>query len=162
MRYKVLDGCPVPRPLYPILLQLKRDTGFTLESALRSDAVEKLLARHHKHTQRYLYEHQNDPGFNPANPPGFSTHELKSDGVAYPTPRGHDLPWWCVGLDIDDEHIEAVIRAAARHGWKLFQPYPGGSEYHHLNFRERPARWRLWFNRLFRKPKRRKRRRKHR
>jgi lysozyme len=34
--------------------------------------------------------------------------------------------------------VPKLIEAAKHYGWDLFQPYPSGSEAHHLNFRRRP------------------------
>src|SRR5882672_5904519 len=157
MRYSVLDDCPVPRPLYPILRKLKAETGCVYQSIYRGTDVERLLRKHGKHSQKYLFEHQGTEGIGPANPPGQSTHELFSDGVAYKGPVGRKLHWWQCGIDIDDAHVEAVIKAARRHGWKLFRPYGSGSEYHHVNFARRPSRWKAFYRAVFKpKPKKRK------
>lgn len=148
MRYKVIDGCPVPRALYPFALEIKRLSGCTYQSIYRGTDVAGLLARQHppKHTQAWLYA--NLPA-GTANPPGRSTHELRSDGVPYAGPIGRRLDWWQCGLDIDDAHVDAAIRAAAHHGWKLYRPYGAGVEYHHVNLHERPSRWRFWIRRFF-------------
>ena len=157
MRYSVLDDCPVPRPMYPILRKLKAETGCVYQSVYRGTDVEGLLRKHGKHSQAYLYAHQGTEGIGPANPPGRSTHELRSDGVAYLGPIGRKLPWWGEGLDIDDAHVQAVIEAARRHGWKLFRPYGTGSEYHHVNFARKPSRWKALYRAVFKpKPKKRK------
>lgn len=148
MRLKLIDECPCPRRLYPVLVKLKRDTGCEFQSIYRGDDAAKLLHRHGKHTQRELYEgyRAGRPGYNPANPPDRGTHILLGDGVVG---RLHEkLDWWQVGLDIDDAHTDDVIRAAARQGWEVYRPYAGSSEYHHLNFRRKPRRWRLWFKRI--------------
>lgn len=149
MRFKTIDCCPAPRALYPILRELKRATGCTFESVYRGTDARKLLNRCGKHDQAYLYEHQGTEGIGPANPPGRSTHELRSDGVAYAGPVGRHLDWWQVGLDVDDAHVERVISAARNRGWIVHQPYPAGSEHHHLNFSRRPARWRIYYHRIF-------------
>lgn len=146
MRFKTLDGCAVPRPLYPILKLLKHESGCTYESICRADipAVRAILARSGKHTQAYLYAHQGTEGIGPANPPGHSTHELRSDGVAYNVPSGSKLKWWQCGMDIDDAHIYAFERAASEHGFRVHRPYTSGSEYHHENFVSRPSRWKVY------------------
>lgn len=153
MRYSVIDGCPCPRPLYPILKKLKKETGCVYQSIYRGSDVEALLNKYGKHSQAYLYEHQGTEGIGPANPPGRSTHELRSDGVAYPGPVGRKLKWWQCGIDVDDADVAKLIVAAHRHGWTLFRPYPSGSEYHHLNFARRPSRWKAFFRHVFPKKK---------
>lgn len=145
MRYAVVQDCPVPAPLAPILRRLLTDSGARLESCYRGPDAEPLLHRLGKHSQRELYWmwlHRR-PGANPANPPGRSTHELRSDGVAYKGPPGRRLAWWQVGIDIDDAHVAAFAAAARRRGWHVRRPYLAGSEHHHLNFVKPPLRRRL-------------------
>jgi hypothetical protein len=140
MQLAVLDRCAVPRRLKPVLWVIKRRSGCTFESLYRGQDAAKLLARFGKHTQAYLYEHQNEPGFNPANPPGFSTHELFNDGMVYPRlRRGAKLEYWQLGIDVDDQDVEDAIAAAAHYGWHLRRPYSSGSEQHHLNFTKKPV-----------------------
>lgn len=145
-KYTVVQGCPAPAQLAPFLTMLLKESGATLESCYRGTDAEALLHRLGKSSQADLYNGwlRHLPGYNPANPPGFSTHELHSDGAAYPNvPRGGALKWWQCGLDIDDAHVEAFIAAAARHGWEAWRPYPTGSEYHHVNFRKPPLAARI-------------------
>jgi hypothetical protein len=141
LRYVVIDGCPVPRLLAKRIRLLKKDVpSARLQSCYRGKDAEKLLHAHGKHSQAELYAGwiARRPGFNPANPPGRSSHELRSDGVAYTGPVGRKLPWWCCGMDFDDAHTGALIAAASRRGWVLRRPYPAGSEFHHLNFERKP------------------------
>jgi hypothetical protein len=145
--YVVVQGSPVPKKLAPFLRRILRESGAHLQSAYRGADAEPLLHRLGKHSQTELYScwvHR-IRGCNPANPPGFSTHELRNDGAAYPRlRRGAKLQWWQVGLDIDDAHVQAFIRAAARHGWKVARTYPTSrAEYHHVNFRKPPMRHRI-------------------
>jgi hypothetical protein len=138
----VVDNCPCPERLARKIKVLKRDVpGAVLQSCYRGEDAAHLLHQHGKHTQGELYDGwiHHRPGFNPANPPGFSSHEARSDGNPfYGKPRGAALPWWMVGMDWDDAHIDALIHAARHHGWDLERPYPSGSEHHHLNFRKEP------------------------
>lgn len=140
MRYETVDGCPVPQPLAAELRALKDATGATLNSCYRGHDARHLLARHGKLSQRQLWEgwKARRPGFNPANPPGRSTHELRSDGVAYPGPVGRRLRYWQVGMDWDPRHVEVLVQAARRRGWIVVRPYADGREMHHLNFRKEP------------------------
>lgn len=139
-KYVLVQCCPVPAKLAPTLEVILHESGATLQSCYRADDVKDLLAQCNKHSQTWLYIHQGTKEQpNPANPPGQSTHELRSDGVAYVGPKGRRLIWWQVGIDIDDAHVQAFIRAAAKHGYIVTITYPGSrSEYHHVNFRKQP------------------------
>lgn len=142
MKFVIVDGCPVPLAIAPQVRQLKKDVpSAVLQSCYRGDLATNLLKRLHKSTQAMLYYGwlHRLPGYNPANPPGRSTHELRSDGVAYRGPVGRGLFAWQCGMDWNDAAITALQKAARKHGWTLFRPYASGSEYHHLNFKRRPV-----------------------
>jgi lysozyme len=149
LHYAVIDDCPCPKPMYPLLRKLKEETGCVYQSIYRGTDVEKLLEKFGKHDQAWLFANL-PPGT--ANPPGRSTHELDSDGVPYPGPIGRKLVWWECGIDIDDAHVDAVIAAARKHGLTLFRPYGAGVEFHHVNFAHKPSRWKAFFRAVF-KPK---------
>ena len=139
MRFAIIDSCPVPHRLAPALMRIKARTGASLNSCDRSPEAEPYLQRLGKMSQRQLYEgfRLGRPGFNPANPPGFSTHERRNDGVAYPGPRGARLPYWCVGMDWTD--APAVVQAAKAEGYMAVVTYPSNPrEGHHINFRREP------------------------
>lgn len=148
LRYAVIDGCPCPRPLYPILKKLKKETGCVYNSIYRGDDVEAILHKHDKRTQRELFE-QLPPGM--ANPPDRGTHILRGDGVV--GKLFAKLKFWQCGIDVDDEYVEPLIEAARRHGWRLYRPYSSESEYHHLNFASKPRRWKAFFHHVFGSPK---------
>lgn len=152
IKYSVIDDCPVPKPMYPLLRKLEKETGANFESIYRGTDAEKLLEAHGKHDQAWLFANL-PPGV--ANPPGRSTHELFSDGVPYPGPIGRKLVWWQCGIDINDADVDKVIAAARKHGWTLFRPYGAGVEYHHVNFAHKPSRWKAFFHAVF-KPRKRK------
>jgi Putative peptidoglycan binding domain len=142
MKYVVVDNCPVPAQLAGTLTDVLRASGASLQSCYRGADAAALLHQCGKRSQAELYDgfRRGLPGFNPANPPGRSTHELRSDGAAYPGPAGRPLLWWQVGIDIDDGHVQPFIREAARRGFTVTVTYPGSrSEYHHVNFRRAPA-----------------------
>jgi lysozyme len=144
MRYAIIDGCPCPRPLFPLLKKLKKETGCTYNSIYRGDDVAGLLHKVGKHTQRELFE---TLPAGVANPPDRGTHILLGDGVVG---RLHEkLPWWKCGIDVNDEDVENLIAAARKHGWKLYRPYPTGSELHHVNFAYKPKRWKAFFRAVF-------------
>ena len=141
MKFEIIDNCPVPARLAPVIREIKARTGATLNSCDRSPEAEPLLARCNpaKMSQRQLYEGwvARRQGFNPANPPGQSTHERRNDGVAYAGPAKMPLLWWQVGMDW--ENSEAVVRAAAALGYTATRTYPSSPlETHHLNFRKEP------------------------
>lgn len=141
MQFEVIDRCPVPAAIAEQVRLLKRDVpSAVLQSAYRGDQAAGLLKRLGKSTQAMLYWGwlHRLAGYNPANPPGRSTHELRSDGVPYRGPVGRTIAPWGCGLDFNDAAVPALIAAARRRGWDLFQPYHSRSEYHHLNFRRKP------------------------
>lgn len=139
MEFVIIDDCPVPKQLADDIVQIKKVSGAHLNSCDRSQEAEPFLSRFGKMSQRQLFDgfQLRKPGFNPANPPGFSTHERHNDGVAYPLERGAPLEWWQVGMDWDNP--PAVIKAAAKLGWIVTTTYPGNArEVQHLNFRKEP------------------------
>ena len=139
MDFEVVDNCPVPRKLAHEVRALKAETGAVLNSCDRSSDAEPLLRRFGKHSQRELYQNfLRDPAhWNPANPPGFSTHERRNDGKAYPGTRGARLSYWQVGMDWSDP--SKIIRAAAKRGWIVTTTYPDSArEVQHVNFRKDP------------------------
>lgn len=133
------DGTPVFHGL-AVILTLARANGWrgTLNSADRRKGVAE---RYGKKSQWRLYMEYwvwRVAGSNPANPPGRSTHELRSDGVAYRGPVGRPLAWWQLGLDVTEP--EQLIRVCSQLGFSLRQPYSSGSERHHVNLRKSPTR----------------------
>jgi hypothetical protein len=120
----------------PYFALLAKEARATVNSIYRGSDAAAILHRHGKHTQAELYRTL-PPGT--ANPPGRSTHELRSDGAAYAGPIGRKLEWWQQGIDVNDGDVERMMREARKHGWDLFQPYHSGVEFHHLNFRHRPV-----------------------
>lgn len=152
MEYTIVQRCPVPKKLAPVVIECLEEARTGLTSCARGDDVATLLARYGKKSQRVLwdcYQRRLQIGHcppecggdcNPANPPGNSTHEGRNDGIAFRWwPRGWRIPWWAYGLDIFDSGVAAFIRAAARRGYTASVTYPGSrSEYHHVNFRKAP------------------------
>lgn len=136
--FRVIGGCPCPQNIAPYIAIVLADARATVNSIYRGTDAERILNAHGHQSQAQLYALFRAGRGNPANPPGFSTHELKSDGVAYPVGRGQDLDWWMQGFDVNDSEVDRVIAAAARYGWVLWRPYSSGSEFHHLNFRRQP------------------------
>jgi peptidoglycan hydrolase-like protein with peptidoglycan-binding domain len=139
MKFEVIDNCPVPSQLAPTIRAIKARTGAVLNSCDRSAEAEPFLRKLGKKSQRQLYDGwvRRQPGFNPANPPGRSTHERRNDGAAYPGPAGAPLRYWQVGMDWSN--AAGVVREAARLGYTASVTYPGNPrEGHHVNFRRAP------------------------
>lgn len=140
-KYVVVDNCPVPAKLAEEIRTIKKNTGAVLQSCYRGRDAEALLKRLGKQSQSQLYQGfiQGRPGYNPANPPGHSTHELYNDGVAYSGPSGMRLRYWQVGMDWDVNHVQDVVREAARLGFTASVTYPTSiRERQHVNFRKEP------------------------
>jgi hypothetical protein len=133
------DGTPVFDGL-ALVLQDARDHGWSgrLSSADRRTGVAERYGRMSQYALYVAYWVKHLPGYSPANPPGRSTHELRSDGVAYRGPVGRPLTWWQLGLDVSaPEELRGVLK---RLGYAAFRPYASGSEAHHVNLRRSPRR----------------------
>jgi hypothetical protein len=96
-------------------------------------------------SQLYLFEHQNDPGFNPANPPLTSSHEYKNGGSnprfpgyvggpAFPRIKlGAKLKPQQLGIDLGSNEEASRFCSEVKHvDLEFFQPYNTGSELHHV------------------------------
>lgn len=133
---------PVAASLAKVLRELDDEIAITFTSIDRSQAAVDFARSHGAvlSSQAELYQGyvEHKPGFNPANPPGYSTHERRSDGVAYPQfTRGLPIPAWATG--IDSTNPQGLIAAAGKHGYVATVTYPGSSaEAHHINFRRKP------------------------
>lgn len=137
-KYLIVDGCPCPASIAPYIHTILRDAGQQANSIYRGEDAAGLLHRYGKHTQGELYR---SLPLGLANPPGRSTHELRSDDVAYFGPIGRPLADWQVGVDSGTDAPLAkarIVRAAERHGWKVKHPYTAGVEGHHWNFAVQP------------------------
>jgi hypothetical protein len=139
-RYLVVDGCPCPYDVAPYVYLVLRRASQSASSIYRGDDALALLHRHGRHTQREIY---NDPAYaGKANPPGFSQHELFSDGIGNPrVRRGGKLEPWQVGVDSggdDQASKDRVTRAAHHYGLHVKHPYNRGVEGHHWDFSRQP------------------------
>jgi hypothetical protein len=145
MRYKLIDGKPVPAKLAPAMLAARREAEATLTSCLRNQSAVSWARRQGASlsSQEELYNGfiAGRPGFNPANPPGRSTHELRNDGVAYRGWVGMPLRYWQVGQDWSNgATAAAVVRAYKKLGFTASITYPGNPrELHHVNLRKAPS-----------------------
>lgn len=131
------DGTPTFRGV-ALMLQDCRDHGWT-GTLSSSDRRKGVAERYGKMSQAALYAGwlAHRAGFNPANPPGRSTHELRSDAAAYRGPVGRPLAWWQIGLDVT-AHAQ-LVAVATRIGYDLRRPYASGSEAHHVNLYRSPS-----------------------
>src|SRR5436309_2109520 len=92
--WRTIQGRPVWSDIAPYIAILVNDTGQRVTSINRSRAAEPILNAHGLHSQAQLYDlsvhgtpqQRRDAGLDPngggVNPPGLSTHEKFSDGVA--------------------------------------------------------------------------------
>lgn len=138
-------------PVSPILsLTLREVDKLRIVSftAISGDRRAGVAERFGHSSQTYLWLHQNDPGFNPANPPLTSTHEYRNGGTsklapgfvggaAYPhVPVGAHLRPHQLGIDLaSNAQASEFCSAVAKVGLHFFQPYPTGSELHHIGCR---------------------------
>lgn len=134
------DGVPVFYGL-ALALQDARDHGvnFELNSADRREGVAE---RFGKMSQAKLFRCSQsctadcNGNCNPANPPGFSSHELRSDGNAFYGARGKRIPWYKLGIDADNAAgLRSWLNA---HGYHVVRPYPDGREAQHFSFMRDP------------------------
>lgn len=136
------DGTPTFRGLVLLLAHARRHgwDGRLNSSDRRKSVAEK----YGKKSQWALYDGftRGLPGYNPANPPGFSSHELRSDGGRFflgifKRKRGSRLPWYQLGLDVSDP--DGLVIELGRIGVSAAKPYKVASEAHHVNLKEDPT-----------------------
>jgi lysozyme len=150
------QNVPIFRAL-ALALDHAAETGasFALQSADRRDAVLATFNSKHGtnlHGQQYLFDHQHEPGFFPANTPATSSHCLFADGnAAYrvgaaPIPAGGKLPRWFLGIDAIDTGPGAkandctqLVGHLSQLGYDVTRPYSSPSEAHHFSFASDPT-----------------------
>jgi hypothetical protein len=142
--FRVIDTCPCPKLVAPYIYICLTDAKTAAASIYRGDDARHLLNKYGHHSQ-YQLVHATPAErvawdiLGTPDPVGESTHELKSDGEAYPAfPIHADLLWWMQGFDVPTADSQRVIEAAARRDWVLFRPYKVGVEIHHLCFLHEP------------------------
>lgn len=144
-----------PAPLYRAqawALEAAHNDGarFTVASAIRTDSV---LATFNKkygtdHVgQQYLYDHQGDPGFYPANPPTRTSHCGWQDGSTYYPHVGEKLNYINWGIDAEDDGSSNDASLLVWHlnhvGIRAAKAYPGSaSENHHIVLLT--GAWQIW------------------
>lgn len=140
VKLAVIDSCPGPQSAAGLLIEAKRRSGQTLQSWFRGIEARALLAKYGKHDQTYLYQGwlRRLPGFRPANPPGFSPHECRSDGVSPPGyARGARVPESLCGQDWGPDAYK-VIAAYRSMGVAAYHPYNSPLEVQHVGIAKIP------------------------
>lgn len=138
------EGVPVSSIL-KLTLSAVDDLEIVQFTVISGDRRAGVAERFGRSSQEYLFLHQNDPGFNPANPPLTSTHEYRNGGQngrypgyigtpAFPRiPVGALLPPQMLGLDLaSNGEATEFCNEVEKVGLHFFQPYPTGSELHHI------------------------------
>jgi putative peptidoglycan binding protein len=144
-RFVEIAGCACPAPLADPVRRVMAETGATPTSICRSSDPEcaAILHRNGKGTQADLVRDPRRYGvLGIPNPVGRSTHEQRSDGVAYSGPIGRRLKAWECGMDWPDASIPDVMAAFTRMRAVPIHPYAAGVEYHHINLRRKPILFR--------------------
>lgn len=138
MKLRVIDGCACPASIAPYIYLVLKRAGQSASSIYRGEDAKAILHAHGKRTQAEI--HRDLPLI--SNPAGQSTHELRSDGSAWPGPIGRKLQEWQVGTDSGvDSHASkmAINHAAEFYGWETFHPYNSSTvEGHHWGFKHQP------------------------
>jgi hypothetical protein len=142
-RFVEVARCACPVELAPAVLQVMHATGSAPLSLYRGQHPEAaaILHRNGKATQADLVADPRRYGvLGTPNRVGTSTHELRSDGRAFPGPVGRRLDPIQCGQDWPDADVPSVLAVYRRLGCAPFQPYPGGTEHHHLCCTRPPRR----------------------
>lgn len=148
-RFVEIAGCPCPAELAPFVREVMRRTGsapVTIYRGSEPDAL-AILHAHGKHSQAELVAlaaagRGAEAGIKGTpNPAGQSTHELCSDGRAFPGPLGSRLDPMQCGMDWPDGDVPRVIAEFAKLGCEPFRPYGASTnESQHICCRAEGAR----------------------
>lgn len=155
------DGVPMARGL-ALMLEDARDHGarFTVQAADRREGVAEAHGKKSQAMLRRCYERKLATGrcpgecggdCNPANRPGTSSHELRSDGSSVFASRGFSvgerLPWFMLGIDAwdrgDDDGggVDDLVRVLRRLGYAAVETYRGqAGERQHMNLVSSPRK----------------------
>jgi hypothetical protein len=146
----LFDGVPMWRAQAWAILDYRLHGGTVrVNSAMRTDsAIKKYRGKGLRpgyKSQRELYDGwiAGVPGFFPANPPGTSSHEGRSDGHPfYGVPKREKIADYKYGLDLVDApggSAEKIVRWWNSKGYSAVRPYATNSERHHAAFKRSPA-----------------------
>lgn len=96
----------------------------------------------HLHSQQYLYDHQHEPGFFPANKPNQTSHVGYADGNPFYGPIGSRIPRYKWGIDATQRpggDASSAVSWLNKHGYSAERPYSSNNERHHFSFVKSPA-----------------------
>lgn len=113
---------------------------FTVASGIRDDDILNVFNKNygtHHLGQQYLFNHQHDPGFFPANPPTRTSHAGWQDGSQFYPAIGRRLPNVKWGIDAEDDgsanDATKLVWFLNRVGIHAAKAYPGSAaENHHI------------------------------
>lgn len=148
--YVLFEGVPMRRALAWALLDARlAGVPFIVNSASRKDSVVRkfrgkgLRNGYSSQVELYTGFAAGRPGFFPANRPGTSSHEGRSDGNAfYGVALGGVIPEHMEGIDAvnapggDAAQLVAWLNS---HGYEARRVYPTDNERHHFSFSKSPA-----------------------
>ena len=144
----LFDGVPMWRAQAWALLDARlHGVDFTVNSAIRTDSILRKYRgrglRKGVHGQGFLFVHQFEPGFFPANPPNMTSHCGFSDGnPVFKRPRFAKIPRYMWGIDAVNKpggDASELVRWLNAHGYHAVRPYNTSSERHHFCFTKSPA-----------------------
>lgn len=143
MKLEDIAQCAVPTALAEPIRKVMALTHVEPTSVCRSPEAAFILNKYGKHTQQQLWDAS--PAQRVAwgvigtpDRPGTSTHECRSDGIAYVGPAGRRLRDWQCGMDWPNASIPKVMEAFRKLGMVPIHPYASGLEYHHINLVKQP------------------------
>src|SRR6266511_5812273 len=130
-RFVEVAGCPCPAELAPFVRTVMRRTGSAPVTIYRGSEPEALrvLHAHGRHSQaelRRAWEEGRGAALGirgVPDLPGQSTHELRSDGRAFPGPVGRELDPIQCGMDWPIPAIDRVMAELRRLGCDPSHPY---------------------------------------
>lgn len=116
-----------------------------VNSAIRDDRILRAFNKKYGtslHSQQFLYDHQHDPGFFPADLPSRTSHAGHSDGNQYYGPAGTALPKYKWGIDATTAlggDAKGIVSWLNSHNYHAVRPYPTTPERHHFSFLKSPS-----------------------
>lgn len=143
MKLHDLYTCAVPEPLVGPIERVNKRTGEIPVSVYRGHGAASILNKYGKHTQDQLFNASAAQRaawgvLGTPDRPGTSTHECKSDGVAFRGPVGRPIRDFQCGMDWNNTAIPKVMSAFIADGEHPIHPYASGLEYHHINLIKPP------------------------
>lgn len=145
-RFVDLAQVPVPSVIAPTVAQVIKITREQPTSFYRGSdpAGTAILHKHGHHNQAELYfatpaQRAAMGVIGTPDRPNTSTHECRSDGVAFKGPVGRVIPDYQCGQDWPNASIAQVMAAYRSLGELPIHPYSSGDEYHHICLVDKPG-----------------------